>query len=80
MGVDTVGMTEAEGVRAAVDAVRKLSLSIGIPQKLHEINVKRKTCINWLLMPSMTFVRAVILVLLLSKILRLCIVKLLIII
>ena len=40
MGVDTVGMTEAEGVRAAVDAVRKLSLSIGIPQKLHEINVK----------------------------------------
>ena len=42
MGVDTVGMTEAEGVRAAVDAVRKLSLSIGIPQKLHEINVKEE--------------------------------------
>ena len=42
MGVDTVGMTEAEGVRAAVDAVRKLSLSIGIPQKLHEINVKKE--------------------------------------
>ena len=42
MGVDTVGMTEAEGVCAAVDAVRKLSLSIGIPQKLHEINVKEE--------------------------------------
>ena len=42
MGVDTVGMTEAEGVRAAVDAVRKLSLSIGIPQKLHEINVNEE--------------------------------------
>lgn len=42
MGVNTVGMTEAEGVRAAVDAIRKLSLSIGIPQKLHEINVKEE--------------------------------------
>ena len=39
MGVDTEGMTEAEGVKAAIDAVRALSLSIGIPQKLHEINV-----------------------------------------
>ena len=40
MGVNTDGMTESEGIGAAVDAVRKLSLSIGIPQKLHEINVK----------------------------------------
>ena len=39
MGVNTEGMSEAEGVRAAVDAVRQLSLSIGIPQKLHEIGV-----------------------------------------
>ena len=42
MGVNTDGMTESEGIRAAVDAVRKLSLSIGIPQKLHEINVKEE--------------------------------------
>lgn len=40
MGVDTDGMTQAEGIRAAVDAVRNLSLSIGIPQKLHEIGVR----------------------------------------
>ena len=42
MGVNTDGMTESEGIRAAVDAVRKLSLSIGTPQKLHEINVKEE--------------------------------------
>ena len=42
MGVNTDGMTESEGIRAAIDAVRKLSLSIGIPQKLHEINVKEE--------------------------------------
>ena len=42
MGVNTDGMTESEGIRAAVEAVRKLSLSIGIPQKLHEINVKEE--------------------------------------
>lgn len=42
MGVNIDGMTESEGIRAAVDAVRKLSLSIGIPQKLHEINVKEE--------------------------------------
>ena len=42
MGVNTDGMTESEGIRAAVDAVRKLSLSIGIPQKLHEINVREE--------------------------------------
>ena len=29
-------------VKAAVDAVKALSLSIGIPQKLHEINVKEE--------------------------------------
>ena len=42
MGVDTAGMSEAEGVKAAVEAVRQLSLSIGIPQKLHEIGVKEE--------------------------------------
>ena len=42
MGVNTEGMSEAEGVRAAIDAVRQLSLSIGIPQKLHEIGVREE--------------------------------------
>ncbi|MCM1347487.1 MAG: lactaldehyde reductase [Bacteroides sp.] len=42
MGVDTTGMTEAEGVKAAIEAVRNLSLSINIPQKLHEINVREE--------------------------------------
>ena len=42
MGVNTDGMTETEGVKAAIEAVKALSLSIGIPQKLHEINVKEE--------------------------------------
>lgn len=42
MGVDTEGMTVEEGVCAAIDAVRKLSLSIGIPQRLREINVREE--------------------------------------
>ena len=42
MGVDTTGMSVEEGVRAAVDAVKQLSLSIGIPQQLHEINVRKE--------------------------------------
>lgn len=42
MGVDIAGMTEQEGVRAAIDAVISLSKSINIPQKLHEIGVKEE--------------------------------------
>ena len=42
MGVDTTGMSVEDGVKAAVEAVRNLSLSIGIPQKLHEIGVRRE--------------------------------------
>lgn len=42
MGVDTTGMSFDEGVAAAIGAVRALSLSIGIPQRLHEIGVKRE--------------------------------------
>ena len=34
-------MSPDEYRKAAVDAVRKLSLDVGIPQKLHEINVKK---------------------------------------
>ena len=42
MGVNTDDMTEAEGVKAAVEAVKQLSLSIGIPQKLNEIGVRKE--------------------------------------
>ena len=42
MGVNPDGMTEAEGVKAAVEAVKQLSISIGIPQKLNEIGVRKE--------------------------------------
>lgn len=42
MGVDTDGMKPEVYKKAAVDAVRKLSLDIGIPQKLCEIGVKEE--------------------------------------
>ena len=43
MGVEgTDAMTEDEAVKAAIDAVRALSVSIDIPQKLSEINVKEE--------------------------------------
>ena len=42
MGVDTAGMSVDESVAAAVGAVRDLSLSIGIPQRLHEIGVREE--------------------------------------
>lgn len=40
MGVDAAGLAPADYKKAAVDAVRRLSLDIGIPQKLHEIGVE----------------------------------------
>ncbi|MDE5963160.1 MAG: lactaldehyde reductase [Alistipes sp.] len=42
MGVDTTGMSIDEGVAAAIKAVRDLSVSIRIPQHLHEIGVKEE--------------------------------------
>lgn len=42
MGVKTDGMSVDEGVRAAVDAVKALSLSIRIPQRLHELGVREE--------------------------------------
>lgn len=42
MGVDTIGMTKEEATRAAVEAVRKLSKDISIPQTLREISIKRE--------------------------------------
>lgn len=42
MGTDTTQMNEQEAIEAAIDAVRALSESIHIPQKLHEIGVKEE--------------------------------------
>ena len=39
MGVDTTGMTPEEAAQAAVDAVRALSVRVGIPQHLSEIGI-----------------------------------------
>ncbi len=41
-GIDTTGMTDEQGVKAAIQAVKALSLSVNIPQKLHEIGVKEE--------------------------------------
>ena len=42
MGVNTDGMRVDEGVKAAIEAVKALSVSIGIPQRLNEIGVKKE--------------------------------------
>lgn len=40
MGVDTTGMTQEEAAQAAVDAVKALSIRVGIPQTLTELGIK----------------------------------------
>jgi len=40
MGVDTAGMTDEQAADAAVEAVRALSIRVGIPQTLGEIGIK----------------------------------------
>jgi len=42
MGVDTTGMTDKEAAEAAVEAVRALSVRVGIPQHLSEIGIEEK--------------------------------------
>lgn len=42
MGVNTEGMSVDEGVKAAIEAVKALSVSINIPQRLSEIGVKKE--------------------------------------
>ena len=42
MGVNTEGMSVDEGVKAAIEAVKALSSSINIPQRLSEIGVKKE--------------------------------------
>lgn len=40
MGVDTAGMSKEEAAKAAVEAVKALSIKVGIPQHLSEIGIK----------------------------------------
>lgn len=40
MGVDTTGMTPEEAAQASVDAVKALSIRVGIPQTLTELGIK----------------------------------------
>lgn len=40
MGVDTANMTPEQAAQAAVDAVRQLSIEVGIPQTLGELGIK----------------------------------------
>lgn len=42
MGVDTAGMSREEASQAAVDAVRALSVKVGIPQHLGELGITEK--------------------------------------
>ena len=39
MGVDTTGMTPEQSAQAAVDAVRALSVRVGIPQRLSDLGI-----------------------------------------
>lgn len=42
MGVDTTGMSREEASQAAVDAVKALSIKVGIPQHLSELGITEK--------------------------------------
>ena len=42
MGVNTTGLTVTEAGYAAIDAIRELSASIGIPSSLSELGVKEQ--------------------------------------
>lgn len=43
MGVCTKGMSKEEAANAAIEAVKKLSLAIGIPQHLKDIGIKKES-------------------------------------
>ena len=42
MGVDTTGMSKERAAQAAVDAVKKLAIDVGIPQTLRELNIPKE--------------------------------------
>lgn len=43
MGVNTKGMSVEEAANSAIEAVKKLSLSVNIPKKLNEIGIKEES-------------------------------------
>lgn len=46
MGVDVSGMSISDGAKAAVDAVKQLSLDLNIPQKLRDINIPQDALVQ----------------------------------
>ena len=46
MGVDITGMSVKEGAKAAVDAVKQLSLDLNIPQTLRDINIPKEALVQ----------------------------------
>ncbi|ACQ92799.1 iron-containing alcohol dehydrogenase [Tolumonas auensis DSM 9187] len=47
MGVDTSEMSQAEAAKAAIQAIRSLSKTVGIPAGLHEIGIKESDLAGW---------------------------------
>ncbi len=46
MGVDVSGMSISDGAKAAVEAVKQLSLDLNIPQKLRDINIPQDALVQ----------------------------------
>lgn len=46
MGMDITGMSVKEGAKAAVDAVKQLSLDLNIPQTLRDINIPKEALVQ----------------------------------
>lgn len=46
MGVDITGMSVKDGAKAAVDAVKQLSLDLNIPQTLRDINIPKEALVQ----------------------------------
>lgn len=42
MGVNVTGMSEADGAKACIDAIRQLAQQVNIPAGLRDLNVKEE--------------------------------------
>jgi len=42
MHIDVAGMTDEQGAKACIDAIRQLSRDVGIPAGLRDLNVKEE--------------------------------------